>query len=111
MLLDDKEMYTKIMKDIGDDIHVLRLNHAFHKGMPSFPTTALDVEKRKLKYYIREYNNNVDRLSEITKDIAKVGKEINNVRKHPKKVKFFIPGTESFDLLKSKYCNLLMETF
>ena len=110
MLLDNKEMYTKIMKNIGNDIYVLQLNHAFHKNMPSFPKTALAVEKRKLKYYIREYNNNVDRLSEITNDIAKVSKEINNVRTHPKKVKFFIPGTENFDSLKSKYSNLLMET-
>ena len=110
MLLDNKEMYSKIMKDIGDDIYALQLNHTFHKCIPSFPKTALDVEKRKLNYYIKEYNSNVDRLSEITKDIANVSKEINNVRKHPKKVRFFIPGTENFDSLKSKYCNLLMET-
>ena len=102
--IDDKNMFTNLVSDITDDIFDYLDNYKECEQQPFYPKENLQLQRQQINKFIQSRQEAENKIKELNNVIKETGKQISELMKDtPKKVKFFIPGTDDFDKMLAKY--------
>ena len=102
--IDDKNMFSNLLADLSNDIFDYKKDYKECEQNPFFPKAKLRLKRQQINRSMRDYQDTENRIKELNNVIKETGKQISELMKDtPKKVKFFIPGTDAFNEMMAKY--------